>query len=130
MTVGRPAELLRQLEAPATPDRELLARFVCERDQSAFAELVRKHGPVVLGVCSRVIGHRQDAEDSFQAVFLILARKAGGIGNPDLLGNWLYGVAERVARRAHRSVVRRQARETAVSVVPESIVQSVSPIVE
>src|SRR5580692_10842537 len=98
MTAGRPAELLRQLEPPATPDRELLARFVRERDQSALAELVRKHGPVVLGACLRVIGHQQDAEDAFQAVFLILARKAAGIGNPDLLGNWLYGVAVRVAQ--------------------------------
>src|SRR5580658_8146992 len=106
MMAGRSANILRQLEATRAHDRELLAHFMRERDQSAFAELVRRHGSVVLNVCRRVTGHQQDAEDAFQAVFLILARKAGGIGKPELLGNWLYGVAERVARRALRSAIR------------------------
>lgn len=119
MIAGRPAEILRQLETPASPDRELLVRFVRERDQSAFAELVRRHGPVVLGVCRRVTGQTQDAEDAFQAVFLILARKAAMIGNPDLLGNWLYGVAVHVAQKARRSASRRRAREAVVSVMPD-----------
>jgi RNA polymerase sigma factor (sigma-70 family) len=115
-----PADILRRLEQAGPADRELLARFVGERDQSSFAELVRRHGPVVLGVCRRVTGHPQDAEDAFQAVFLILARKAGAIGNPDLLGNWLYGVAVRVARKARRSAARRRAREVAVSPFPDT----------
>ncbi|HEV3436171.1 MAG TPA: RNA polymerase sigma factor [Gemmata sp.] len=119
MIAGRSAEILRQLENTAANDRELLARFVRERDQSAFAELVRRHAPVVLGVCRRVTGHQQDAEDAFQVVFLILARKAKAIGNPDLLGNWLYGVAVRVAQTVRRSVVRRRTREIAVNTIPE-----------
>jgi len=118
MTGTRPAEILRHLEAGPT-DRDLLARFVRARDHSAFAELVRRHGPVVLGVCRRVTGHPQDAEDAFQAVFLVLARKAASVGNPDLLGNWLYGVAVRVARKARRSAARRRAREVAVSPMPD-----------
>ncbi|HEV3435768.1 MAG TPA: RNA polymerase sigma factor, partial [Gemmata sp.] len=120
MIAGRPSEILRQLEERRTPDRELLARFVRERDQVAFAELVRTHGPVVLGVCRGVTGHPQDAEDAFQAVFLILARKAAAIGNPDLLGNWLYGVAVRVAQKAHRTAARRRVREVAVSAMPDT----------
>jgi RNA polymerase sigma factor (sigma-70 family) len=114
-----PADILRQLGQAGPTDRELVARFVRERDQSAFAELVRRHGPVVLGVCRRVTGHPQDAEDAFQAVFLVLARKAARIGNPDLLGNWLYGVAVRVAQKARRSAARRRAREVAVSPLPD-----------
>ncbi len=136
MIAGRPSEILRQLEERRTPDRELLARFVRERDQAAFAELVRTHGPVVLGVCRRVTGHPQDAEDAFQAVFLTLARKAAVIGNPDLLGNWLYGVAVRVAQRAHRAATRRRVRELAVSAMPDTpvppdeAVPELSPILD
>jgi RNA polymerase sigma factor (sigma-70 family) len=130
MIAGRPSEILRQLEERRTPDRELLARFVRERDQAAFAELVRTHGPVVLGVCRRVTGHPQDAEDAFQAVFLILARKAAAIGNPNLLGNWLYGVAVRVAQKAHRAATRRRVREVAVSAMPDTPTPSAEPIHE
>jgi RNA polymerase sigma factor (sigma-70 family) len=114
-----PADILRRLEQAGPPDRELVARFVGQRDQVAFAELVRRHGPLVLGVCRRVTGHAQDAEDAFQAVFLVLARKAGRIGNPDLLGNWLFGVAVRVAQKARRSAARRRVREVAVSPFPD-----------
>jgi RNA polymerase sigma factor (sigma-70 family) len=119
MNAGRPAELIRQLDHPQVPDRELLTRFVSERDQAAFATLVRRHGPIVLGVCERVTGHHQDAEDAFQASFLILARKASRLGQPDLLGNWLYGVALRVAQKARRAAQRRRAREIVMCAVPE-----------
>jgi len=114
-----PADILRRLEQAGPPDRELIARFVAQRDQAAFADLVRRHGPLVLGACRRVTGHAQDAEDAFQAVFLVLARKAGRIGNPDLLGNWLFGVAVRVAGKARRSAARRRAREVVVSPLPD-----------
>jgi RNA polymerase sigma factor (sigma-70 family) len=119
MIAGKPSVILRQLEERGVPDRELLARFVRERDQSAFAEIVRVHGPVVFGVCRRVTGHPQDAEDAFQAVFLSLARQATNIRNPEVLGGWLYCVAVRVARKVRRSAVRRRAREVAVSIMPE-----------
>jgi RNA polymerase sigma factor (sigma-70 family) len=121
MSGARPAEILRQLAPPdaAGPDRELLRRFAAIRDQGAFAELVRRHGPVVLAVCRRVAGHPQDAEDAFQAVFLVLARKAAAVSNPELLGNWLYGVALRVAQKARRSAARRRAREVQVTAMPD-----------
>jgi RNA polymerase sigma factor (sigma-70 family) len=122
MNATRPAEILRRLErADGAPDADadLLARFVATRDAAAFAELVRRHGALVFGVCRRVTGHPQDAEDAFQAAFLVLAKKAGSLRNAALLGNWLYGVAFRVAWRAKRSVNRRRAREVPVAVLPD-----------
>src|SRR5713226_761890 len=74
-----------------TPDEELLEQFVTQRDEAAFAALLRRHGPMVWGVCQRLLAHRQDAEDAFQATFLILARKAAAIGRRKLLANWLFG---------------------------------------
>ncbi len=130
MIADRPSEILRQLEERRTPDRELLARFVRERDQAAFAELVRSHGSVVLGVCRRVTGHPQDAEDAFQAVFLILARKATTIRNPDVLGSWLYSVAVQVARKARRSATRRRLWEVVVSPMPDPPTTSAEAVPE
>jgi RNA polymerase sigma factor (sigma-70 family) len=124
MSTARPAAIVRQLEQSVLPgeptgDRELLDRFARLRDQSAFALIVRRHGPVVLSVCRRVTAHPQDAEDAFQAVFLVLAKKAAALRNPELLGNWLYGVAVRVAGKARRSAARRRAREVQVSAMPD-----------
>jgi RNA polymerase sigma factor (sigma-70 family) len=83
-----------------TGDGELLRRFVRARDQAAFELLVWRHGPMVFGLCRRLLRHEQDAEDAFQATFLALARKAGSIGNGNALASWLYKVAYRVACRA------------------------------
>ena len=74
-------------------DEHLLARFKRERDEAAFAELVRRHGPLVLGVCRRVISDRHLADDAFQATFVVFARKADTVRPSDPLPNWLYGVA-------------------------------------
>src|SRR4051812_18937443 len=81
-------------------DRQLLEQFTAHRDGDAFAALLRRHGPMVLGVCRRVLDDHHDAEDAFQATFLVLARKAGSLSRPELLGNWLFGVARRTALRA------------------------------
>src|SRR5262245_16349221 len=72
-----------------------------------------RHGPLVFGVCRRLLFDAHDAEDAFQATFLVLARKAGGIGQRSLLGNWLYGVAYKVAVHARKQVLRRRSREQA-----------------
>ncbi len=104
--------------AAAPLDAQLLARFAASRDEAAFALLVERHGPLVLGVCRRVLGCLQDAEDAFQATFLVLARKAGSIRDPHLLGNWLYGVASRIARKARAGVSKRQMHEKQLPLVP------------
>jgi RNA polymerase sigma factor (sigma-70 family) len=100
-----------QLYGSVLSDAELLRRFVAYRDEHAFAALVVRHGPMVFGVCRRLLRHAQDAEDAFQATFLILVRKAAVIGRRELLANWLYGVATRVAARARILATRRQERE-------------------
>ena len=100
----------------APTDAELLGRYVAGRDDAAFAELVRRHGPAVLAVCRRFTRRTHDAEDAFQAVFLVLARRAGVVRPGAPLAAWLYGVAVRVARRAAGRPWRR--RETTGN-VPE-----------
>jgi RNA polymerase sigma factor (sigma-70 family) len=93
-------------------DAELVRRFAEGRDDAAFTVLVQRHGALVLGVCRRVLGHAQDAEDAFQATFLILARKARAIRRLQSLGSWLYKVAYRTALRARANQARRKARES------------------
>jgi RNA polymerase sigma factor (sigma-70 family) len=93
------------------PDRQLLQAFAARGEQPAFAALVERHGPMVLRVCRCVLGHEQDAEDAFQATFLVLAEKAGAIHKQEALACWLHGVARRVALRARRDAGRRRAHE-------------------
>ena len=95
----------------AQTDGQLLERFARRRDEPAFAALLARHGPLVLGVCLRLLHDSQDAEDAFQAVFLALARKAGAIQRQALVGPWLYGVAWRVAVRLRGRTTRRRERE-------------------
>ncbi len=90
---------------------ELLRRFAGSRDPLAMEVLVARHGPMVLGVCRRVLPDHHASDDAFQATFLILARKAGSIRDPDRLGPWLHGVAHRVAVRSRANLARRRARE-------------------
>src|ERR1700722_693594 len=92
-------------------DGDLLQRFIDGRDEAAFDELVRRHGPMVLGVCQRVLHNPHDAEDCFQAAFLVLVRKATTIQPREMVGNWLYGVAYRTALEAKKMAARRRNRE-------------------
>ena len=92
-------------------EHQLLDRFVAERDEAAFEALMNCHGPMVLGVCRRVLDDPSDVEDAFQATFLVLVRKAASIRDRDRLANWLYGVAHRVSVRARAVGFRRRCRE-------------------
>jgi RNA polymerase sigma factor (sigma-70 family) len=96
-------------------DRELVRAFAATRDEAAFAEIVRRHGPMVLAVCRRVLADAPEADDAFQAVFLVLARRAGSVGRPERLGGWLHGVAVRCARRARSAAASRRAKEHPMS---------------
>ncbi len=92
-------------------DGQLLRDFVARRDETAFEVLVRRHGPMVLGVCRRVLRHFQDAEDAFQGTFVVLARKSATLGQREIVGNWLHGVAYRTALKARATAATRRARE-------------------
>src|SRR5260370_6721007 len=98
-------------DTPGPDDAQLLERFIALHDEAAFETLVRRHGPMVLGVCRRLLDDRQDAEDAFQVTFLVLIRKAKSLRKRELVANWLYGVAYRTAMKARTVSARRQARE-------------------
>ncbi len=102
--------MLRQ-DGAGLADGELLECYITQRDEAAFEALVRRHGPMVLGVCRRVLGNAADAEDAFQATFLVLVRKAASIRPQAMVGNWLYGVAHNTALKARAMNVRRRAKE-------------------
>src|SRR5438552_13809260 len=115
-----PRQLLEQVCARLTadndpPDDVLLRRFVEDRSEAAFETLVRRHGPLVLGVCRRALHDRHAAEDVFQATFLVLARKADSIRRAGSIRSWLYGVATRLSRKARATALRREQKEQAVT---------------
>jgi RNA polymerase sigma factor (sigma-70 family) len=110
-TVRGPGDSARLRAALALSDAQLLERFAVRRDEAAFEALLHRHGPLVFGVCRRVLFDAHDAEDAFQATFLVLARRAGSITRRAQLSNWLYGVALRVAGRARKGAARRRAVE-------------------
>jgi RNA polymerase sigma factor (sigma-70 family) len=123
-TRRRPTVLQRLREVALRPDGagltdgELLERFLVHRDEDAFAALVRRHGPVVLGVCRRLLQNEADADDAFQATFLVLVRKADSIRPPGMVGNWLYGVAHNTARKARALSARRRSKEREWAALP------------
>src|SRR5262245_33125997 len=98
---------------------QLLEAFVKDREPAALEALVRRHGSMVWGVCRRVLGNHHDAEDAFQATFLVLVRKASSVKPRDMVGNWLYGVAQQTALKARATSAKRKTREHQVSAMPE-----------
>src|SRR5437016_5365129 len=109
---------VRARDGASLGDAQLLDGFIAHRDEAAFEAIVRRHGPMVLGVCLRMLGNHHDAEDAFQATFLVLVRKAASIMPRALVGNWLYGVAHQTALKARALAARRGAREKPMAVLP------------
>jgi RNA polymerase sigma factor (sigma-70 family) len=107
-------------EGETVTDGMLLERFLDEQDEDAFGTLVGRHGPMVLGVCRRLLGNAHDAEDAFQATFLVAVRKAASVQPRDLFGNWLYGIAYRTALEARSRIARRLAREKHMDNLPHT----------
>ena len=122
MSGGDPSGVLRDIGTlfgngvlGGLTDKQLLDRFVNVNDSSAedaFTVLVERHGPMVWGVCRRLLSDRDTAADAFQATFLVLVRRARAVRVDDSLGPWLYGVSRRIAARARAISLRRRARET------------------
>src|SRR5438128_12515815 len=105
-------EHLRRMvpDETAPSDRELLECFITRRDEASFAILVRRHGAMVWGVCQRILGNHHDAEDAFQATFLVLVRKAASLASRELVANWLYGVCHRTTLKAKAVAGKRPVR--------------------
>src|SRR5262245_18945855 len=100
-------------------DGQLLARFIEHREPAAVAALVQRHGPMVWGVCRRILRNHHDAEDAFQATFLVLVRKAVSIRQREMMANWLYGVAHQTAMKARTILAKRRTREKQGTAMPE-----------
>src|SRR5271170_946391 len=117
-SLGRALQQIRRLFDEGTiaglPDSQLLDRFLARGDEAAFAALVRRHGPMVLGTCRAVLRDPNDAEDAFQATFLVLVCKARSIRGRDALGGWLHQVAHRIAIQAGARVTQKRRRERLV----------------
>jgi RNA polymerase sigma factor (sigma-70 family) len=127
MTTSHMSEIIQQLrrtvlrrDGAGCTDGQLLEDFISRRDEAAVAALVHRHGPMVWGVCHRVLRNYQDAEDAFQATFLVFVRRAASISSRELLANWLYGVAHQTAFKARATAARRHGRERQVAQLPEA----------
>ncbi len=139
-STGAVLQQLRRLVLAGDPsgpaDAELLQKFLAGRDEAAFEALVRRHGPMVFGVCRRLLADAGDAEDAFQATFLVFVQRAGSIRKPEQVGSWLYGVAYRTARKARARAARRRGRQRSLTdfavedPVPEIIWRELRPVFE
>src|SRR5262249_49852753 len=107
--------------ASALADAQLLERFAVHRAEDAFAALMQRHGQLVWGVCRHVLRHDQDAEDAFQATFLVLARNAASVHKQEALASWLHGTAYRIALRARRDAAVRRTHESRGQTMPKEL---------
>jgi RNA polymerase sigma factor (sigma-70 family) len=125
--MDRALQLLREAalrtEGAGLTDGQLLECFVSRRETAALETLVRRHAPMVWGVCRRILCSHHDAEDAFQATFLVLVRKAASVVPPEMVANWLYGVARQTALKARAVAARRRGRQRQVTTMPESDVE-------
>jgi RNA polymerase sigma factor (sigma-70 family) len=131
--LGNLRSVLVNQDAAGLGDGDLVNRYVRDKDEAAFAALVRRHGPMVMGVCRRVLHHLHDAEDAFQATFLVLVRKAATLQAPAMIGNWLYGVAYRTALEARKAAAKRRAKEAKVAAptqIPEDTWADLRPVLD
>ena len=126
LTTNRAFDVIQHLRAAAlsrkqegTSDAGLLAKFVRWRDAAALEALVHRHGPMVWGVCRRLLANHHDAEDAFQATFLVLVRRSASVRSGDQVANWLHGVARQTALKARSAAARRLAREKSRVDLPE-----------
>jgi RNA polymerase sigma factor (sigma-70 family) len=126
MATGQMSEVIQHLrrfmllrDGAGLNDGQLLDEFISRQDESALTALVGRHGPMVWGVCRRVLRDYHDAEDAFQATFLVLVRRAASIASRELLANWLYGVAHQTALKARATAAKRYKRERRVAKMPE-----------
>jgi DNA-directed RNA polymerase specialized sigma24 family protein len=133
MPAVHPAVLLQHIRrlaggpsAGELSDRDLLRLYTTRRDEGAFAALVQRHGPMVWHVCCRLLRQEQDAEDVYQATFLVLARKAAGICWQESIAGWLYGVATRLALKTRSRVARRAAPIPAVQEVAADPLEAIT----
>jgi RNA polymerase sigma factor (sigma-70 family) len=129
MATGQMSEVIHRLrrvvllrDGAGLTDGQLLEDFVSRRDDAALGALVRRHGPMVWAVCRRVLCNWHDAEDAFQATFLVLVRKAASVVPREMVANWLYGVAHQTALKARATTAKRRARERQVQEMPEPAV--------
>jgi RNA polymerase sigma factor (sigma-70 family) len=116
--LGRIRHVVSAMELCTEPDQELLRRFVGQHDEAAFAAIVRRHGPMVMRVAVRTLQNEHDAEDVFQATFLVLSQKSQSLRRQGSLGSWLYGIAYRIALKAKATAGGRRNREQRVTPTP------------
>jgi RNA polymerase sigma factor (sigma-70 family) len=117
--IGEIRRAVLRWDGAALTDGQLLEAFVSRKDEAAFEVLIHRHGPMVLGVCRRILRNHHDADDAFQATFLVLIRKAGTIVPRGMVANWLHGVAYRTALKARTLIARHRTRERQVTEMPE-----------
>ena len=130
MATNQLSRVIQHLRKAALPreeggltDGQLLDSYIASREEAAFAALVHRHGGMVWGVCRRILASHHDAEDAFQATFLVLVRKAASIVSKEKVANWLYGVAHQTALKARATTARRRGREKEVTAMPEPALQ-------